>query len=187
MLLGKNAITNLGSVLKSKDITYMPTKVRIVKATVFLAVMHRCESRTIEKTECQRTDAFEPLCSRRLLSPMESREVKPVNLKGNQPWILFGKTDAKAEAPNLMPTPDSLEKTLMLGKNGGRRRGCQRMRWLDGITDSTYMNSGKLQEMVRDREAWCSPWDCERLNTTWQQKTIKPAANLTPKTNKQHS
>ena len=104
-------------------------------------------------------------------SPLERREIKPMNLKGKQPWILFGRPDAKAKAPtlwSLMQTADSLEKILMLGKMEDRRwRGQQGIKWLDGITDSMGMNLGKLQEMVRDREAWFAAAPRVSNSGTW--------------------
>ena len=135
-------------ILKSWDITW-PTKVHRVKAMVFPVVMHGRENWTIKKAEHWRTDAFELWCWRRLLeSPLDTKDIKPVNPKGNQPWIFIGRIDAEAEAPifgHLMRRADSLEKTLMLGKTEGkRRRGWQRMRWLDSITDSMDMNLSKL-------------------------------------------
>ena len=119
LLLGRKAMTNLDIVLKSKDITLL-TKVCIVKAVVFPVVTYRCESWMVKKAEHWRIDTFELWCWRRLL---ESKEIKPVNLKGNQPWIPFGRTDAEAEAPILclMQTADSSEKTLMLWKIEGKR------------------------------------------------------------------
>ena len=103
MILGRRVMTNLDSVLKSKD-TSLLTKVCIVKATVFLVVMYGCDSWTTKKAECQRIDAFELQCWRRLLSPLDCKEIKLVNLKRNQPWILIGRTDVEAEAPILWLT-----------------------------------------------------------------------------------
>ena len=143
LLLGRKAVTNLDSILKSRDIT-LPTKVRLVKATVFPVVMYGYESWTIKKAECQRMDAFELWCWKRLKSPLDFKEIKPVNPKGNRPRIFIRRTDGEADTPILWPPDatsmrraDSLEKTLMLGKiEGRRRRGRQRTRWLDGITRS---------------------------------------------------
>ena len=136
LLLGRKVMINLDSILKSRDIT-LPTKVHLVKAMVFPVVMYGCESWTPKKAEHQRIDAFELWCWRKLLeSPLDCKEIQPVNPKGNQSWIFIGRTDVESEAPIIWPREeraDSLEKTLMLGKiEGGRRRGQQRMRWLDG-------------------------------------------------------
>ena len=124
LFLGRKAMTNLDSILKSRDIT-LPTKVRLVKATVFPVVTYGCESWTIKKSESQRIDAFELWYWRTLESPLDCKEIKPVYSNGNQSWIFIGSTDAEAETQilwHLMWRIDSLEKTVMLGKIEGRRR-----------------------------------------------------------------
>ena len=154
-LLGGKAMTNLDSVLKSRDITLL-TKVHIVKAMVFPTVTYNCESWTIKKAECQRTDAFELWCWTRLLRvPWTARRSNQSILREINPgYSLEGlMLKLQLQYPGHLIQTDSLEKSLMLGKiEGRRRRGHQRMRWLDGITNNR--NLGKLREMVRDREAW---------------------------------
>ena len=156
LLLGRRAKTNLDSILKSRDIT-LPTKVCLVKATVFPVVMYACESWTIKKAECWRIDAFELWCWRRLLRVLWTARrsnqsiLKEISLE----YSLEGLMLKLQSFGHLMQRTDSLKKTLMLGKiEEGRRRGRQRMRWLDGISDSMGMSLSKFQVIVKDREAW---------------------------------
>ena len=171
LLLGRKAMSNLDSILKSRDIT-LPTQVHIVKALVFPVVMYECDSWTIKQSECQRIGAFELWCWRWFLRvPWTARRSNQSILKEISPeysleWLML---KLKLQYFGyLLRRADSLEKTLMLGKiKDRRRRGWQKIRWLDGITDSMDVNLRKFQQMLKDREAWRAAVHGVTKSWTW--------------------
>ena len=171
LLLGRKTMTNLDSILKSRDII-LPTKVHLVKAMVFPVVMYRCESWTIKKAEHHRIDALEQWCWRRLESPLDSKEIKPVNPKGNQFWIFLGRTNAEAEAPILWQ-PDA--KSQLIGKvpdawkDWGQKEKGEKDDEMVGWHH--WLNRHEVEQTPGDSEGqgsllWCSPWDHKESDIT---------------------